>query len=136
MNFCSHLFAGVLAITVVLASAQYSAVHSSEPDAAIRQFLSRYCIDCHGAASPAAALDLTSLPQEFANPEFSRRWVKIFDRISAGEMPPAKTEPLPDADRTAFIEQLRRSITEAEQMSPNTQLRRLSRSEYENTIRS
>lgn len=135
MKFCSDLLASFVAITVFLASAQYSAAHSSEPDAAIGKFLSRYCIDCHGAASPAAALDLTSLPQEFANPEFSRRWVKIFDRISAGEMPPAKSVPLPDADRTAFTEQLRRAITEAEQVSPTAQLRRLSRSEYENTIR-
>ena len=135
MKFCSHLFAGLFATIVFVASARYSAVHSSEPDAAIRQFLSRYCIDCHGPASPAAALDLTSLPQEFGNPEFSRRWVRIFDRVSAGEMPPAKSDPPPAADRTAFTDQLRRAIIDAELGAPTGQLRRLSRSEYENTIR-
>ena len=59
MKFCSLLFAGLFATIVFVASARYSAAHSSDPDAAIGEFLSIYCIDCHGAATPAVGLDLT-----------------------------------------------------------------------------
>ena len=44
-----------------------------------------------------AGLDLTALKFEPADAENFARWVKIHDRIAAGEMPPKK-KPRPSAD--------------------------------------
>lgn len=99
-------------------------------------FVAKYCAACHDPASPEAGLDLVSLPSDFANPEHFRRWVKVFDRAAAGEMPPKSADQPTDAERQAFVRQLGDSLRTTEQAQPPTsRLRRLTRAEYENTIR-
>ena len=56
----------------------------------IRPVLVQHCYECHDAEAKKGGLDLTAL--EF-QPDDSRNfagWVKVFDRVSAGEMPPKK----------------------------------------------
>src|SRR5688500_14857634 len=52
------------------------------------QFIGKYCADCHDDQTRKAGLDLTHLafkPNDEAN---FAAWVKVHDRLSAGEMPP------------------------------------------------
>ncbi len=107
----------------------------SEP----RTFFERHCVDCHDADSKKGGLDLTALRAEFSKPEEFDRWVKVHDRIAGGEMPPKK-KPRPPADELqATTAWLKRSLLEAEKkrLDPRgrTVLRRLTRAEYENTVR-
>jgi len=55
-------------------------------------FMQDHCAACHDAASATAKLVTESLPDDFTDP----RWVRIHDRVAAGEMPPARTMERPD----------------------------------------
>lgn len=109
-------------------------VHAQQPD-----FVSRFCIDCHNAETGEAGLDLTALPGDFANPDQFRRWVRIHDRSSLGEMPPKDAPQPSNEDRQTFVRELAQTLiaaeAAAEQGDSSPRLRRLTRSEYENTIR-
>ena len=102
-------------------------------------FFKVHCFECHDADTKQAELDLTALPSDLNNAETFAKWVKIHDLIELGEMPP-KEQPRPsDADKTDALKSLKTSLVTAEQdklkSQPRTGIRRLTRAEYENTIR-
>jgi len=101
------------------------------------EFFTHYCYDCHGNETQEATLDLTSLPRDLTHPDHLRRWVKVYDRIAAGEMPPKDADQPNAAERAAVLKSLSESLTAAERQTENDipRLRRLTRTEYENTIR-
>lgn len=101
------------------------------------EFIARYCIDCHGETTQEATLNLTSLPRDFANPDHFRRWVKIHDRIASKQMPPRDADQPFDAERSTFLNSLSESLVAFEGSTTKDvpSLRRLTRAEYENTIR-
>ncbi len=100
-------------------------------------FFEKHCFECHDSASKQAGLDLTKL--EPVSAENFAKWVKIHDRIESGEMPPKGQPRPPVADKDAVTKSLKAEIIKAEQdarkTEPRTGLRRLTRAEYENTIR-
>jgi len=103
------------------------------------EFVSQHCVDCHNSVTQEAGLDLETLPRDLANAEHFRRWIKVFDRVSSGEMPP-KDAPQPAvAGRQAFAAELSKALLAADEAALNgdhsSRLRRLTRSEYENTVR-
>ncbi len=105
----------------------------------VEQFFDAHCYDCHDADSHKGGLDLTALKRDFSDPETFARWVKVHDRIDSGEMPPKKKER-PDAGEKAALEKwLSKSLIAAETSrikdSGRTEVRRLTRTEYENTVR-
>src|SRR4051812_33263991 len=53
-----------------------------------RGFVEQYCSDCHDAAARVAGLDFAALSQDLTDAETLRRWVRVYDRIADGEMPP------------------------------------------------
>jgi hypothetical protein len=94
---------------------------------------------CHDADTKKGGLDLTSLKFELTDPDNFALWVKIHDRIAAGEMPP-KNKPRPPAGEvSATIKSLHDELVASERKLTSadgkTRLRRLTRVEYENTIR-
>ena len=92
-----------------------------------------------GAVEKKGGLDLTALKPDFADAENFGRWVKVNDRIERGEMPPKKKERPPADESAAFLKQLGASLVAAEKAKlggeSRTRIRRLTRSEYENTMR-
>jgi hypothetical protein len=102
-------------------------------------FFETHCYECHDTTAKRGGLDLSSLKLDLADTDNFARWVKIHDRIESGEMPPAKQPRPPAADVAAVMKQLRQSLVAAEQLrltgEGRTPLRRLTRAEYENTIR-
>ena len=102
-------------------------------------FFKTHCFECHDKETHEGGLDLASLKLDPNNPDNFARWVKIHDRIESGEMPP-KNQPRPPAgEKAAVLKTLKQSLIEAEKTrlgdAPRTGLRRLTRAEYENTIR-
>ena len=69
-------------------------------------FIQKNCASCHNATAPAAKLDLTKLSYEPASPDNFATWVKVHDRVSAGEMPPAGIPRPAAASITPFIDGL------------------------------
>lgn len=97
------------------------------------------CLDCHDSATKKGNLDLTALQQDFSDAETFARWVKVHDRIALGEMPPKK-KPRPAAGEVkAVTEWLTEALIKAERTrldkESRTGVRRLTRAEYENTMR-
>jgi hypothetical protein len=109
------------------------------PSNLIRTFLDDHCVTCHDEASRKGNLNLESLRLDTGDGDNLRRWAMIHDRARAGEMPPSDW-PRPDANvLAAFVDNLARALTEAEQARSvaggRATLRRLNRYEYENSIR-
>lgn len=103
------------------------------------EFLQTHCVACHDATAKQGGLDLTALKFSPQNAENLAVWIKIHDRVESGEMPP-KSEPRPAvAARTELLSRLKADLVRAEQAQragmSRTGLRRLTRVEYENTIR-
>lgn len=59
----------------------------------------KHYAECHSADSLEAGLDLKTLPLELSKPG-ELCWVKIYDRVASGEMPPKKN-PRPAAEEIA-----------------------------------
>src|SRR3954464_10798207 len=121
-----------LAVLVLLGGRSAGAVEPAAPDDA---FVSDYCTNCHNDVSRKGQLDLTDLEFDARDPANRAVWIKVHDRVKAGEMPP-RGKARPDADRqTAFVEGLARSIASAERAELADEgravRRRLNRYEYE-----
>jgi hypothetical protein len=102
------------------------------------KFFETHCVSCHDADTKSGGLDLTTLKFNPADPDNFARWVKVHDRIAAGEMPPKKKPRPPAADIAAVTKTLHDDLVAAERKAAadgRTRLRRLTRVEYENTIR-
>ena len=103
------------------------------------KFFEKHCYECHDASSHEGGFDLTALKLELSNADNFARWLKIHDRIESGEMPPKKSPRPPAAETTAVTKQLQQSLIAAErsrlETDGRTGLRRLTRAEYENTVR-
>lgn len=108
------------------------------PARATQPFLEHHCIECHDADTAKGGVRLDNLPADFANPDVANHWIDVFDQVSAGTMPPKKKDRPPEADRTAFLTDLRGKLTAAQLAHRNADgrvvLRRLNRTEYENTV--
>jgi hypothetical protein len=102
-------------------------------------FIRKNCTACHNSPAGPGRLDLTKLSYEPANPDNFALWVKVHDRVAAGEMPPAGI-PKPTADSLAqFVKGMETALTAYEQSVTKERgragLRRLNAYEYENAVR-
>lgn len=107
-----------------------TSLHAFEPK--VRPLIDAHCIECHGEDVQKGKLRLDG--------EVSMKtWIKVHDRIAAGEMPPKKSEQPPQALREESLKILRESLHAASLEQQRTQgrvpIRRLNGTEYENTVR-
>jgi hypothetical protein len=107
--------------------------------AAVPPLLEKHCVECHDAETKKGDFDLTALKPELTNPQVYAQWVKVYDQIASGEMPPAK-KPRPETAAAAgYLNELGLKLRVAEesriQWVGRTVKRRLNRFEYENTLR-
>ncbi len=105
----------------------------------IRPIVAKYCNDCHGGAKPKADLNLAAMLDESAVLKNRKVWEQAVEFVEDHEMPP-KGKPQPSQ---AEIEQLTGGITAlltkfecGRTNDPGSvTIRRLNRSEYNNTVR-
>ncbi len=98
-------------------------------------FLESHCFDCHGDGAAKGGLDLEKLGRDLSDVAVFAKWERIFDRVTAGEMPPAKVKDRPEAkELAAFRAALGPRLVQAHAAAKGTVLRRLNRREYENTM--
>ena len=104
-----------------------------------RDFFEQHCYDCHDAESKKGGLDLSALAFQPDDARNFARWVKVFDRVSAGEMPPKKRARPAAADLEGFTSAVARALLAAEQKRIASEgratQRRLNGYEYENALR-
>lgn len=128
-------------VLLTLLFVQASPVHAQEkshaPGSQVEDFLTQYCVECHSGNTAPVGLDLKTQSRDLTQPDDLRRWIRMYDQIAAGAMPPADSEqPTADA-RQAVLKSLETSLIEAEKSidALTPRLRRLTRREYENIIR-
>lgn len=101
---------------------------------AIQPFLDQHCMDCHDSDVKKGDLDLSALSTDGSNAAALKKWVRVFDRVAAGEMPPAKKPQPAHDERQGFMAALGADLTTKSAAQAGTVLRRLNRREYQNTI--
>jgi hypothetical protein len=100
----------------------------------LRPFLEKHCVDCHDAENAKGGLDFGKLSSDLNQPETLAKWVRVFDRVDQGEMPPKKKARPEAGALAAFTKTLATSLTEADRAHKATVLRRLNRNEFEQTL--
>ncbi|MGH9723233.1 MAG: DUF1587 domain-containing protein, partial [Bryobacteraceae bacterium] len=105
----------------------------------VQPFLTRYCIGCHGGATPAAQFDLRPYSTMALVVRDYPRWTQVLERLDAKEMPP-KQAPQPAANTrqavTTWVHDVLRAEARKNAGDPGLVLvHRLSNAEYNNTIR-
>jgi len=123
----------------VLALLTAGPVAVAGPAALDKAFVNDYCTRCHNDVDQKGRLDLTRLTFEPNDPANLAVWIKVHDRVKAGEMPP-RSRARPEAARQqTFVESLAQSIVAAERAvlagEGRAIRRRLNRQEYENALR-
>jgi hypothetical protein len=105
----------------------------------LETFFERHCYSCHSGKTPEAGLDLAVLARDVSDPATLRRFVRIHDRIARGEMPPVESEQPTAEDRDAVTQWLDAELFRADSArmarSGRARMRRMTRAEYENTLR-
>ena len=125
----------ILLLVALIGAFAFAAPAATDPSV----FLTKHCTECHDKDSKKGSLDLTSLPPATSSAESFARWVKIHDRIESGEMPPKKKARPAPAEVLAVTRALAATLVAAERTrlasEPRTGVRRLTRAEYESTVR-
>jgi hypothetical protein len=105
----------------------------------LQPFLQKHCLECHDAEMKEGGLDLSALKFDLANRTNFSHWVKAYDRIQSGEMPPKKKARPATEERDSFLGSLREALTSADEkriaLEGRATRRRLNRYEYENALR-
>ena len=102
-----------------------------------RAFLDQHCVSCHGPDKQKGRLRLDTLANSFADD--AGTWIEVRDKLNLGEMPP-DDEPQPPADEVlATTRWIAGQLRDLHALSSSTGgeilMRRLSRTEYNNTVR-
>ncbi len=105
-----------------------------EPPKELRPFIEKYCVDCHDADEAKGGLDFGKLSADLNQPVALAKWVRVFDRVDQGEMPPKKKARPEAEDKAKFAKVLADSLVTADQANKSTVLRRLNRNELEQTL--
>lgn len=103
------------------------------------EFLTEHCFACHSGSESEAGLNLEQLDYQSGDHENLATWIKIHDRIQAGEMPPPDEAQPERSEVVPFLDGLAQTLTESESERYATRgrasVRRLNRDEYEHSIR-
>jgi hypothetical protein len=100
-------------------------------------FVEQNCMDCHGAEVAKSGLNFEALSPDLDDDDARRHWIRVFDHVRLHEMPPKKKKQPEPAARRKFLDSLENALHEASyksQREGRVPLRRLNRTEYENTL--
>ena len=129
----------IMTLAVAIALPGGLTLRAASPSAEARVFIEKHCADCHDDSTRKGGLNLLNLgyhPDDDANLAI---WVRVHDRVKAGEMPPKKKTRPETADLKSFVQAMASTLTASEQAriasGGRAVQRRLNRYEYENALR-
>jgi hypothetical protein len=104
----------------------------------VAALVKKHCADCHSGENPEAGLDLARLEFDLSDPRAFSMWVRVHDRLEAGEMPPEDAEQPSAEERRAAVGALHNPLHAASLARQKTEgrvaLRRINRTQHENTL--
>lgn len=105
----------------------------------IRSFMDQHCIGCHDDSIAKGDFDITALAFDLSHTDTRSRWIRVFDQIEKGNMPPPEKSKVTIEERKAVVSQLRMALITAEKVETAKNgrgpVRRLTRVEFENNLR-
>ena len=133
MKHAISLLIGLLTLADVLSTPANAQVPGK-----IAALVKSHCVDCHGGKKPDAGLDLAQLKFDLSDPRSFGTWVRVHDKLAAGEMPPPDADqPSPDERRMA-VGTLHKTLHARSLAQQKTEgrvaLRRINRTQHENTL--
>ncbi len=106
---------------------------------AVTQMIKQSCIGCHQGKTAGGGLDLSILKFSPAESRNFALWVKIHDKVEAGEMPPKGAAQPTASARKTFLTALSQPLTAFDdsriRSEGRSRWRRMNRLEYENSLR-
>lgn len=103
-----------------------------------RKVIDRYCVTCHNKVLKTGGLTLDLIDVDNIK-EGAEVWEKVVQKLRTGTMPPPNIPAPPIEERKALLTWLETSLDKAAVSDPNPgrteTLRRLNRTEYQNSIR-
>ena len=100
----------------------------------VRNALTVHCGECHFGDSPEGDINLKKFDVEWQTTEAIDRWVRVYEALTQGEMPPREADQPSDKDRRDVLAWLEKQLGIHSPIG-GTGPRRLNRQEYQNTIR-
>jgi hypothetical protein len=105
----------------------------------VRPLLAKYCTSCHGAVKAKGGLNLSTFREESAARSQRKTWERVREYIDGGVMPP-EDRPQPTREEVGQLTEWIKSVLKPEDCAKTfdpgrVTIRRLNRSEYNNTIR-
>ena len=126
-------------VAAAFAFAVIGLVRSATPAEDVLAFTDRYCSSCHNDVDREGGLDLTTLTYAPGDPASFLTWVKVHDRVQAGEMPPKEKKRPNATELNSFVKALNTSLIASDRAvvarDGRARQRRLNRTEYENAVR-
>lgn len=106
----------------------------------VRPLLEKHCQGCHGPKKAKGDLRLDELKPDFTDLKTRRQWEEVAEMLRIEEMPPEDEKNQPTAaERAAMVAWVEKSVAAAvtaeRAAHGRVVLRRLNRTEYENTLR-
>lgn len=123
--------------------AQHTGTHSNSADQttvakAATAFLQSNCFDCHQGEQAEAALDLSNLAFDLADSKTQTRWLRIWQRVHDGEMPPEDYGKVDAKESDPFLHEvgnwIRNYQQDQAQRLGRARSRRLTTRELERTL--
>ncbi len=124
----SHSF--IATLLGALAAFGVSTLLASDPPT---EFFQQHCFDCHDDNTTEGGIDLKTAQRDWTKPATSRHWEKVLAALEDGRMPPQDAAQPSESERHAATNSLHSLLRENVRVG-GTVLRRLNRTEYENTI--
>ena len=133
-------FALILALSFLFASSvRFVNAMDPVPFAQIQSYLQKYCADCHGSLKPEGNLSIESdLVDSWTRIEHREKWNEVFRVLVNQQMPPDDSSQPAALETSEVIDWITAKAVSSRisDQSRTTPIRRLTKDQYQRTIRS
>ena len=98
------------------------------------QFVQATCSECHAGQLVEGGFRLSELTSDLNSEATFSAWVRVWDVVSQGKMPPDGTSQTDEQKRQNFLLNLGDKLTKSHEQAKGAVFRRLNRNEFENTL--
>ncbi|MEO0508531.1 MAG: DUF1592 domain-containing protein [Verrucomicrobiota bacterium] len=103
----------------------------------VHPIMDQYCFSCHGPDKQQGEIRLDQLNWDMVNGPDAEGWHTALDQINAGEMPPKGKAQPSNEERRLIVDWITENLEKAaiaKRAQPQNMMRRLTRSQYTNTL--
>ena len=141
---CLLLITALTALAAPAAVAEEESSQQAQRSAAwftkqVSPLLRTYCYQCHGPDEQESELRIDTLDPDLVRGQDGGKWQEVLDALNRGDMPPEDARQPTTAERESLVTSISTEMKRAADLSRSTgghvTLRRLTRYEYNNTMR-